>query len=76
MGNLSAIRIANAYPDAWLALNAHDSQVWSFPELHDPSEVVSRIKPMVEGPWTVWGKTYPFQGTWYVYTSDGKRRKI
>ncbi len=76
MGNLAAIRIADAYPSAWLALNAHDSQVWVFPEYEAPEEVVTRIKPMVEGPWTVWGQTYTFGGTWYVYTSDGKRRKV
>lgn len=74
MSNLTAIKIAAALPDAWLVLNAHDSQTWCYPRYVDQGTAVEIMKGCVERPYEVWEQSHAFSATWYIYESNGTRR--
>ena len=74
LGNMCAVRIQQAFPDATIVMNIHDSQTW---QLQEPlKDTLAVFKDIVSAPVTVWGTEYSFPASWYAYTDDGKRRAI
>lgn len=70
------IQIAQALPEGWLILNAHDGVTWAMPDSHPVEHTVQTIKGIVHRDWDLHGVLMPVTGEWEVLYPDGTSHRV